>query len=180
MRPTLFLPIVLALAALGCAERALGPSDVAGSYGLVRYANDSLPWSYTSGSGCWARVEAGSLTLGSDGTFGLKVARTEACPNSGLVWVDIDASGTYGQVVGRWLSLRDANGSTYPAWLRGTHIVVAVPQVPLLGGGSVEVEFEAGAGGGGNGQIVGEGGTCCVLPPPPPDTSTAVIIIRRR
>ncbi|MGA2384787.1 MAG: hypothetical protein ABSG61_15310 [Gemmatimonadales bacterium] len=182
MRPSTSLAaFLLALVVAGCAERAFGPGEVSGAYGLLRYDNDSLPRTYTTGTGCWAAVVYGSLVLSTDGTFDLQIVRDQACPNSPLVWDNIDASGTYGQATGPWLALQDRNaGTSYLAWLKGTHVVVLVPQIALIGGGAVEVEFAAGAGNQSNGTTVIDGnGPCCVTPPPPPDTSAVVIIVKR-
>lgn len=171
MRPSIyFSAVLLALLVAGCAERTLGPGDVSGSYGLLRYDNDTLPRTYTAGGGCWAQIVAGALDLQPDGTFTLEIDRDQVCPNGPLSWVNLDASGTYGSVSGAWLALDDpAAGTTYLAWLKGTHVVVRVPQVPLIGGSAVDVEFSAQAANNPN-VAVPEGG-CCVLPPPPPDTA---------
>ena len=174
MRPSIPLGVILlVLGSSGCAERALGPADVSGAYGLLRYDGDTLPRTYSTGTGCWAQVEYGSLTLSPDGTFSLEIVRDQACTNSQLYWANVDASGTYGKVNGPWLALRDSHtGTSYLAWLRGTHVVVQVPQVPLIGGHAIEVEFAAQAAQNPN-VAVPEGG-CCVRLPPPPDTVVIV------
>jgi hypothetical protein len=178
MRPPISLAgCLLALLVVGCAERALGPGDVSGAYGLLRYDSDTLPRTYTTGTGCWARVEYGSLVLDDDGTFTLQIVRDEACTNGPLSWANVDASGTYGEVRAPWLGLHDAaTGASYLAWLRGTHVVVMVPQVPLIGDGAVSVEFSAEAAKNPNVTVLEPG--CCIQPPPP-DTSTVVVIIPR-
>ena len=181
MRPSIPLGVfLLVLGAAGCAERALGPADVSGAYGLLLYDSDTLPRTYTTGTGCWAQVVHGSLTLSPDGTFDLQIVRNQACTNGPLYWASLEANGTYGKVQGRWLALQDqSTGDSYLAWLKGTHVVVLVPQVPLIGSGTVEVEFAAGAGDQGNGRTVVDGnGNCCVLPPLPPVPDTLVIIAK--
>lgn len=180
MRPsTTLAAILLALLVAGCAERMLGPGEVSGAYGLLRYDNDTLPRTYTTGGGCQAQVVAGSLDLQPDGTFTLEIDRYLVCPNAPLSCVNLDASGTYGSVSGPWLGLDDpAAGTSYLAWLKGTHVVVLVPQIRLIGGGTVEVEFAAGAGNRDNRTTV-NGGNCCVIPPEPADTTGVVIIVKR-
>ena len=178
MRPPILIATVLVFALAACAERALGPADVSGVYGLLRYDNDTLPRTYPAGGGCTAQVVAGSLDLQPDGTFTLEIDRDLMCPNAPVSWVNLDASGTYERGVGAWLTLHDpVAGTSYPAWLEGTHVVVRVPQVPLIGGSAVEVEFSAQAAR--NTDVTVTVGGCCALPPPPPDTSTVVVILRR-
>jgi hypothetical protein len=179
MRPPIPLAaLILALSIAGCAERALGPGDVSGSYGLLRYDNDSLPRVYSTGAGCSAGVEYGALDLSANGTFGLQIVRWVSCPNGGQGWFDLDASGTYQKVNGLWLALRDpARGAVFPAWIRGTHVVVLVPQIPSLSTGAVEVEFAAGATQG-NGMVTVPGGNN-PLPFPPPVPETLVVITKR-
>jgi hypothetical protein len=171
MRPSILIASVLVIAAAACAERALGPADVSGVYGLFRYDNDTLPRTYAAAGGCSARVEDGSLVLDADGTFELHIVRDQLCEDT-LSWVNLDAAGTYGGGVGPWLALHDTGtGITYLAWVEGTHVVVKVPQVPSVGVGSVEVEFSAQAAR--NPTVAVPGGGCCALPPlPPPDTTT--------
>ena len=179
MRPPIPLAaLILALTIAGCAERALGPGEVSGSYGLLRYDNDSLPRVYSTSAGCSAGVEFGALDLSASGTFQLQIVRWVSCPNGGQGWFDIDASGTYEKVNGVSLVLRDPiRGTTYPAWIKGTHVVVLVPQIPLLSTGAVEVEFAAGANQG-NGMVAVPDGNN-PLPFPPPVTDTVVIITKR-
>jgi hypothetical protein len=178
MRPPIPLAaLILALSIAGCAERALGPGEVSGSYGLLRYDNDSLPRVYSTGAGCSARVEYGALDLSASGTFGLQIVRWVSCPNRGQGWFDLDASGTYQKVNGLWLALRDpVRGTVFLAWIRGTHVVVLVPQIPSLSTGAVEVEFAAGAGNRGNNTITVPGGN---NPLPPPVPETLVVITKR-
>jgi len=176
MRPSILLLAVLPLTLAACAERALGPGDVSGVYGLLRYDNDTLPRTYTAGGGCWAEVVAGSLDLQPNGTFTLEIDREQACADTPLSWVNLRASGSYGSTFGARLALDDpASGTSYLAWLKGTHVVVSVPQIPLVGGGAVEVEFSAQAAQNPNAEVPGAG--CCALPPPPPDTGTIVISV---
>ena len=175
MRPSILIASVLIFALAACAERALGPADVSGVYGLLRYDDDTLPRTYTAGAGCTARVVAGALDLQPDGTFTLEIDRDQACWNAPLSWMNLDASGTYGSGLGGRLVLDDpASGTSYLAWLRGTHVVVSVPQIPLVGGGAVEVEFAAGAPSGNNVGVAQPIG-----PPPLPDTATTVVITKR-
>ncbi len=178
MRPSIPLAsLLLALLAAGCAGRSLGPGDVSGAYGLLRYDDDSLPRTYTTDIGCQVQVEYGSLSLRADGTFELHIVRVQACANVGTYWPNIDASGTYGKVGGSWLGLEDpVAGVSYLAWLKGTHVVVLVPQVPLIGGGAVEVEFAAGAGGGGNQTVTIEIGNG---PAPFVPIDSGVIVTKR-
>lgn len=178
MRSSILLAaVVLALLVAGCAERALGPADVSGVYGLLRYDNDTLPRSYSTGAGCRIRIESGSLVLSSDGTFDLEISGERVCTDSCPSWYGIHASGAYGEVAGRWLALRDdAAGTTYLAWVVGTHIVVKVPQAAAIGGGAVDVEFAAALSWGNQTVAVAE---CGGLPLPPPDTTTIVVITKR-
>ena len=175
--------LFLALALAGCAERVLGPGDVAGSYVLYRYDGAPPPRSYVDQSNCAVTVYGGGLTLGADGSYALDLERGRQCPGvQALQSVGLSASGIF-RVVDGVLRFADGTGAFWQAGaLVGTHVRLSVPQPAGLSPGQVTVEFAAGA----RSEItaVGDGGNTGIppLPPPPADTTSSdsgiVIILK--
>ena len=172
------IPLSIAVVALGlaaCAERALGPADVSGSYSLIGYDGAVPPVSYPAPGGCTVTVSGGSLFLGADGSYSLYVERARRCPGpAGLEWVGVRMGGGF-RLSGLQLQFADGSGAGtgLVGALVGTHIRVSVPQPSGLSPSVVTVEF---AGGATSETVAGEGGNAG--PPPLPDTGTVVITIR--
>lgn len=174
---TRFVAALAALGLAGCSE-ALGPGDYAGTYVLYRYDGGSLPRPYTTDRGCTVMIQSGTLQLQADATFSLEIGRTERCPGvNAIAFMSYSLGGTF---TAGWseVRLRTSSGSVVVASLRGTHLIVPVPQPGGLSPATVNAEFMGGDGGRNVTVEVPSGENPSNPPLPPP--GGVVIIIKRR
>ena len=171
-RPIPLIAVSLALVGVGCAERALGPGDVSGSYVVVRYDGAPPPRQYLDQGGCVVTVYGGDLTLGADGSYALDLQRGRQCPGAqALQDVGLSRRGTF-RFIGRMLRFADtAGGEGLAGDLIGTHVRVSVPQPAGLTPAAVTAEFAAGSSEGGIRIAEPTGPGQPGLPPLPHDTT---------
>ena len=122
------IPVLLGASIMGCADDPIGPSSTYGTYDLVSYQGEPLPYTQNDGT----VLESGSLRLAEDGTCLLS-----ATTNTEGVSETIDFNGTF---------VQDGNGLDFSfeeldnfADVTGTVSGSTVTLTLLIEGNEVEV-----------------------------------------